>query len=199
MNSLNDTFLDQIENQGYAVIDSFFPANKALEIALKLDELRGKHIFKKAGIGKEDDYQIDQSQRGDYIHWIDPENCEGPLAEVMAEFQELKQILNRSFYLGIDHFECHYVHYPIGTHYLKHVDRHKSGSSRIVSFVLYLNENWQDQDGGQLRIYRRDGTTADIQPQLGRLAVFLSEMEHEVLTTHRVRNSITGWMRQREL
>ena len=84
MNSLNDTFLDQIENQGYAVIDSFFPANKALEIALKLDELRGKRIFKKAGIGKEDDYQIDQSQRGYYILWMDTENGEGPLVELIA-------------------------------------------------------------------------------------------------------------------
>lgn len=198
MNSFNETFLDQIENQGYAVIDSFLPEHKALEIASDLNKLRAKDIFKKAGIGKEGDYQIDQSQRGDYILWIDAENPEGQMAEVIDQFHDLKQALNRNFYFGIDHFECHYVHYPVGTHYLKHVDRHKSGSQRIVSFVLYLNENWKEEDGGQLRIYCRDGKTSDILPQLGRLAVFLSEMEHEVLTTNRIRNSITGWMRQRE-
>ncbi|MFM9984697.1 MAG: 2OG-Fe(II) oxygenase [Flavobacteriales bacterium] len=198
MNSFSEIFLDQMEEQGFAIIDGFIADDRALEIASILDDLRENQQFKKAGIGRVEDYQIDKAQRGDYILWIDPENPEGAVAEAIEGFHTLKQVLNRSLYLGIDHFECHYVHYPVGTHYLKHVDRHKSGSPRVVSFVLYLNENWKEEDGGELRIYKRDGSTADILPLLGRMVVFLSEMEHEVRTTHRIRNSITGWMRQRE-
>jgi SM-20-related protein len=198
MNSFDENFLKAIEDHGFAVVDGFLSDETALEIAANLHRLREDQHFKKAGIGRVEDYQIDQSQRGDYILWIDPESPEGAVAEAIEGFHVLKQVLNRSFYLGIDNFECHYVHYPIGTHYLKHVDRHKSGSPRVVSFVLYLNENWKAEDGGELRIYKRDGTTEDIRPQAGRLAVFMSEMEHEVLITHRIRNSITGWMRQRE-
>lgn len=197
MDKFNNRFFDGIEQEGFAIIDSFLSKENALAISGNLAGLLEKQEFRKAGIGKEDQYQIDQAQRGDYILWIDPQNPEPQIASVIELLEELKLLLNRHFYLGIDHFECHYVHYPVGTHYLRHVDRHKSGSPRVVSFVLYLNEGWKEEDGGQLRIYKRDGSTCDILPQLGRLAVFLSEMEHEVCTTHRVRHSITGWMRQR--
>jgi len=84
------------------------------------------------------------------------------------------QALNRNFYLGIRDYECHYTEYPEGTFYKKHVDRHKSGSARVVSFVLYLNSDWKATDGGQLRIYGEDECYEDILPEAGKLALFLS-------------------------
>jgi SM-20-related protein len=60
--------------------------------------------------------------------------------------------------------------------------------------VLYLNADWQPSDGGELVIYKPEGNEHRIQPLQGTLAIFLSELEHEVLLTSRDRMSITGWM-----
>ena len=43
-------------------------------------------------------------------------------------------------------------------------------------------------------IYNPEGVEHRIQPLQGTLAIFLSELEHEVLLTSRDRMSITGWM-----
>jgi SM-20-related protein len=102
--------------------------------------------------------------------------------------------LNYNFYLGIRDYECHFAHYPPGTFYKRHVDRHKNGSPRRVSSVLYLNSNWQPCDGGELVIYNTGGAVNRIEPIEGTLVIFLSELEHEVLLTSRDRMSITGWM-----
>jgi len=64
----------------------------------------------------------------------------------------------------------------------------------VVSMVIYLNPNWQPGDGGELRLYPSDGSVINIAPKAGTLALFLSELEHEVLPTLKPRYSITGWM-----
>jgi SM-20-related protein len=65
---------------------------------------------------------------------------------------------------------------------------------------LYLNEKWEDSDGGALRMYfpQEDGAelVKDVLPIGGRLVVFLSgEIPHEVLPTQKERISITGWLK----
>jgi SM-20-related protein len=60
--------------------------------------------------------------------------------------------------------------------------------------VFYLNADWQEGNGGELVIYNGESGVSIIQPELGTLVLFLSEIEHEVLPTHRDRKSVTGWM-----
>ena len=84
-----------------------------------------------------------------------------------------------------------------------------------MTFILYLNENWQAEQGGQLRLYtdataENEGNVegdlqqgrqdyVDIEPQGGTLVLFLSErFYHEVLPATRERLSLTGWLRRRE-
>jgi SM-20-related protein len=70
---------------------------------------------------------------------------------------------------------------------------------RIITSILYLNENWHKEDGGQLRIYTGENSYQDILPQAGQLVIFLSsEFFHEVLPTNRERLSITGWYKKRD-
>ncbi len=73
-------------------------------------------------------------------------------------------------------------------------------SRRKLSCVLYLNENWKPEEGGELRFYL-DGNGAefeDVLPQGGRLVVFLSaQFVHEVLPAKRERLSIAGWFTTR--
>ena len=189
-----EEMLDSFEKKGFCLFPQLLSQEILAEIRKELEAKKLSENWKKAGIGKLEELKIDQSQRGDFIHWIDPNQLEPATSCYFEKMDEIIQLLNRSFYLGIRDRECHYTEYPEGTFYKRHVDRHRNESSRIVSMVFYLNQNWKEDDGGQLMVYHEDGTSDCILPQEGLLAVFLSEKEHEVLPTKRVRQSITGWM-----
>lgn len=187
-------FLEQFEDNGFFVFADFINQAEAQGINHEIDQLLEQSLFKKAGIGKADNFQIDTAQRGDFIHWIDTTDVAPNTRIFIEKLNELITQLNRNFYLGLRDFECHYTQYPAGTFYKRHTDRHKSGSARVVSFVLYLNSQWQTTDGGQLIIYGEGHEQHAITPSEGTLAIFLSEKEHEVLPTNRARRSITGWL-----
>ena len=64
--------------------------------------------------------------------------------------------------------------------------------------VVYLNRDWQAEEGGELLIYKDEMPRADIKvsPGFGTLVVFLSEgFPHEVLPATRDRFSIATWFR----
>ena len=114
--------------------------------------------------------------------------------------------INRRLFMGVCDYECHFAHYNIGAFYKKHVDafsaNKKTGqSNRVISTVLYLNETWQQENGGELVIYGEDGeqVVEKILPEFGKFIIFLSEkFPHEVLPATRARKSIAGWFRVNE-
>ncbi len=121
--------------------------------------------------------------------------------QIFAFLEGLRQQLNESFFLGLQSFECHLAHYPPGARYESHIDQARSSigaeSERAISFVIYLNEAWQKDDGGEL-VFCQSGEL--VLPLLGRLALFRSDtIEHEVLPSRRDRWSLTGWFRRRNL
>jgi SM-20-related protein len=186
--------LNNFEKLGFITVDNFLETPEIQAIRDDLIEIRDNQLFKKAGIGRESNFQIDQNQRGDFIHWIDPLSASAAIQIYFDKVEEMRLLLNRHFYLGLRSMECHYTEYPAGAFYKRHVDRHKSGSNRVISFLLYLNEDWKEEDGGQLVIYHEEGQSTTVDPSAGKLALFLSEKEHEVLVTSRIRQSVTGWM-----
>ena len=192
--NLPDEFPESFEAQGYFIFDLFLDNETTAGIRNEMLMLSNNSLFKKAGIGKQEDFRIDEEQRGDFILWIDPQNVLSQTALFIDKINALIVHLNRNFYLGIKEFECHYAIYPSGTFYKRHVDKHHKGSSRVVSFVFYLNENWTENNGGQLRIFGQNNRAFDVEPEAGKLVVFLSEKEHEVMMTRHQRMSITGWM-----
>ena len=189
-----DNWIDTFEQQGWIEIHDFISTEDAQGIRSEIASIQLTDGFKQAGIGKLDQQQVDTNQRGDFIRWINPQEALTHTTVFLEKINTIIEELNYTFYLGIRDFECHYAHYPPGTFYKKHVDRHKTGSTRRVSFVLYLNSEWQENDGGQLLIYDSENGSHTILPRMGTLALFLSEKEHEVLVTSRDRMSITGWM-----
>jgi SM-20-related protein len=187
-------WLDDFEKQGWAELREFITPEAALGIRTEIEEIQKLEGFRQASIGKHEQKAIDTSQRGDFISWIDPQNALANTRAYLDKVETLKDELNRYFYLGIRDYECHYAHYPPGSFYKKHVDRHKNGSPRRVSTVLYLNPEWKPADGGELVVYQSTDSSHLVEPRLATLAIFLSEMEHEVLVTHSDRMSITGWL-----
>jgi len=195
MNIMDVTeLLNAFEKEGFYEWKNFLETDDAMSVRTELLETEQSNGFKQAAIGKQGEAMVNSGQRSDTIHWIAADSAAPRTTQVLEKLSEIITVLNRNFYLGIRDFECHYTHYPPGSFYKRHVDRHRSGSSRIVSFVLYLNADWQHDDGGELVIYEGNSEAAVIRPQLGTLAIFLSEKEHEVLITARDRMSITGWL-----
>jgi SM-20-related protein len=192
--NLFDKVADGLADSGYAIIDSFLTLQEVDHI-LKLDEFQNALLrFKKAGIGKSAEKQINEAIRGDYIQWIDRTTAAAPLQTYLSKLNELVSFVNQTLFLSLKDYEVHMTIYPIGSYYKRHLDQFKVDDHRKLSVICYLNKNWKESDGGQLRMYLPEGHK-DVFPQAGTLVCFRSDMiEHEVLPATRERMSLTGWM-----
>lgn len=194
MHSQFEQIADGLAESGFAVIDNFLSPND-VESILDLDIFReGVINFKKAGIGKSQQLQVNESIRGDYIRWIDRNEAPSPAKVYMNRLQNLCEYLNQSLYLSLKDYEVHFTIYPAGSFYKRHLDQFRKDDHRKLSVICYLNKDWQESHGGQLRMYVKD-QIMDFLPLAGRLVCFRSdEIEHEVLPSTRDRLSLTGWM-----
>ena len=185
---------DGLAEQGYAVIDHFLLPDEVQTI-LQLDEFQnGLLQFKKAGIGQQQEKQINESIRGDYIQWIDRNTAPPPLQVYLEKLNTLMGFVNQTLYLSLKDYEVHLTQYPPGTFYKRHLDQFKKDDHRKLSAICYLNPNWKTMEGGQLRLYLQN-KTEDVLPEAGRLVCFRSDLlEHEVLPATRPRLSLTGWL-----
>ncbi len=196
--SLLDSVADSLALNSYAIIDNFLSDEEALDCLDVLQENKEEGNFKKAGIGTLGMHQIDKTIRGDEIKWLDNQNLSSASQVYMDQVGAMMRYFNRTLFLSLKDFECHFAHYPSGTFYKRHLDLLKLSDHRKLSFVLYLNPNWKEGDGGELLLYLQENgeeKTVTVNPILGRLVVFRSEiLEHEVALAHKSRHSITGWM-----
>lgn len=197
--ALFDKLADELSEQGYAVLDHFLSDDEVRAILDVISDYREAGDFRRAGIGQADDFQINRSQRGDLIHWIDPEEARKPTQVYLDRMLELMHHINRTCFLSLKDFEFHFTVYPVGTFYKRHLDQFRHDDHRKLSVICYLNFDWKPEDGGALRMYvpGEGGEAAvDVLPEAGRLVCFRSDLlEHEVLPTARERKSLTGWLR----
>ncbi|MFM1895514.1 MAG: hypothetical protein RLZZ385_588 [Pseudomonadota bacterium] len=194
-----DLITQAVLQRGWCFIPDALPQDlcQALFLEAVQDSSRD---FRPAGVGRQDDHQINRFVRRDQIRWIEGET---PAQQCWLRWMDdLRLHLNRHLFLGLFSFESHFARYPVGAFYRKHVDAFRGDANRVLSTVLYLNPDWTTEDGGALVLYdSEDGGpgTAELgrfQPAFGSLAVFLSEaFPHEVQPTRRERYSIAGWYR----
>jgi SM-20-related protein len=153
--------------------------------------------LRRAGVGRGADLQRDRSVRRDKIAWL--QGMTPAQTELFGFFEAVRLGLNQRLFLGLRRFEAHYATYHQGDFYRRHVDSFQGRASRVVSLVLYLNEGWDEADGGALQVYNRENENeicGTVLPQEGRMALFMSEeVPHEVLPAHRTRYSIACWFR----
>ena len=191
-----DQVIADIREKGWSVTDGFFSDEMVEALMNDIDELDNSYM-KQAGVGRSNDHQVALNRRSDYIRWIDP--ITPARTAFLSAMSELRLEFNRRLFLGLWDYEAHFARYEEGAFYEKHVDAFKGKSNRVLSTVLYLNENWVDGDGGEFVLFDEQDENRELGrffPQKGRLAVFLSEeFPHEVLTAQRTRHSIAGWFR----
>ncbi|MEX3774442.1 2OG-Fe(II) oxygenase [Pseudomonas sp. MYb118] len=189
--------VDDLAEHGWSQQNIFLPLDLTRALAAECRKRAAEGDLAPAGVGRGSTTEIREAIRGDKIQWIEPGQA-AACDSYLALMDSLREAINRGLYLGLEDFECHFALYPPGAFYLKHLDRFRDDDRRAVSAVLYLNDAWLPQEGGQLRMYLADRGEYDVQPTGGCLVVFLSgEVPHEVLPATRDRLSLTGWFRRR--
>jgi SM-20-related protein len=191
--------IEALATQGYAIVPMALAAGDWRALQAEADVLLRAQAFTPARIGRAQKSQRTESIRSDGMCWLQPEMAVGGV--YLRWMATLQQALNRELFLGLVEFEAHYAHYPVAAFYKKHVDRHKDSNARLISAVMYLNQDWRPEQGGEF-VMHENGLEAgaelfSVLPCGGTLVLFMSaDMPHEVLPALRERWSIAGWFRQ---
>ena len=193
---LFDTIASDLRLDGYSIQTNALPKSLVDALREALLTFQPEH-FKRAGVGRAQQHMADSTIRRDAISWI--ESNSGAQGQWLDFAAQLQRHLNRALMLGLFSFESHFAHYAPGAFYKTHVDAFKGQANRMLSVVLYLNEDWVDGNGGEMVLYSDSQPTQTlhrVKPEPGTLVVFLSEeFPHEVLPANRDRYSIAGWYR----
>ncbi|WP_053148324.1 2OG-Fe(II) oxygenase [Pseudomonas sp. Pf153] len=188
--------VDDLAERGWSQQDLFLSDDLTRALAAECRQRAAEGELAPAAVGRGPFSEIREGIRGDRIQWIEPGQAQA-CDRYLGLMDSLREAMNRGLFLGLEDFESHFALYPPGAFYLKHVDRFRDDDRRMVSAVLYLNDDWLPDQGGQLRMYL-DGAEHDVLPRGGCLVVFLSgDIPHEVLPATRDRLSLTGWFRRR--
>jgi SM-20-related protein len=193
-----DTTVSALADRGWQIWPNFLPASAIAALAANCRGLDDEGALHDATTGR-DPARTASNLRGDRTRWFDETALTPAQQTYWTAMQTLRVELNRRLLLGLESLEAHYALYPPGAGYARHRDRFRDSDARVLSSVLYLNTDWQVDDGGALRLHLPDGPQ-DVVPAGGTLALFLSaDVEHEVLPARRERLSIAGWFRRREI
>lgn len=157
--------------------------------------LKEQEKLREAGIGNNSKLIQNKAIRTDMIYWLD-RNLENPVINAFFdEIDKYVKYMNETCFTSITGYEFHYAFYEEGSFYKRHLDQFKDNKGRAFSMIMYLNNNWQEGDGGELCVYLEDEKKI-ISPNFGRCVFFKScELEHEVLPSNKKRLSITGWLK----
>lgn len=196
-----DPIAERLADTGWIVVPQFLSEEVTRSLRDEALGLFRDGAFRAAGVGKGESWKLVPEIRNDQVHWLS-EPFSDPQARYLGELEGLRLAINRSLYLGLWDFEGHYTVYAPGSRYKRHLDQFSYAKQRRVTCIVYLNDSWQTEDGGQLRLYldgENEAPFLDVLPSGGTLACFLSDgYYHEVLPANRERLSLTGWFRTRE-
>ena len=182
-----DQILDDLDQHGFSIVDDAYSSE--YQHAVSQECLSHLNEFRNAAIQN----GVVSNIRSDHILWLRPEFQISHLH--IQTLQQFSQVLNRAFYLGIKDVEAHFACYNAGEFYALHRDNPQGKNGRMISSVYYLHEHWQADWGGELRLQDKNSQWHIIQPQPNRMALFQSDLLHEVLISKQQRLSITAWLR----
>ncbi len=187
-------WFDTLAENDFVVVDDFLPDVLLKEVLHFFTEQETE--FRPAKIGQAHLEQRIPEIRSDMTYWLDKQRDQ-KLQVFFELIEELMEKLKRELFLSLQGYEFHFALYPPGGFYKPHLDQFDARSNRMISFIIYLNSNWQAGDGGELRIHKEE-RKIDIEPIMNRAVLFRSDtVLHEVLSATKPRRSLTGWLLKR--
>lgn len=187
--------MDELSQNDHVIADHFLGEPLYSQVrAYFLDNLAQ---FSPAGVGALDQNAIHKEIRNDLTYWLNRDK-DSALSGFWNLLEETVGIFNRYCFLSLSGDEFHFAAYPPGGHYEAHLDQFRGRNNRIISMIIYLNDDWKQGDGGELEIYRKDGSSFLVEPIADRCVMFKSaEVLHKVVESRTDRYSLTGWLLHR--
>jgi len=186
------SLLNSLSDKGWVYSDQILSKSEFIKLQEYAKYRLATESFRPAQITSGLNTQI----RSDSMLWLDHQN---PAETWIFEMLETwRKNLTRELMISAPQIEAHMAHYPPGGAYDIHCDQPHGRDSRVLTYVIYLHENWQPEDGGELVIYSGpEGEEIQrIEPRPGRVVFFKSrEIWHQVRETQFHRISLTGWYR----
>ena len=196
MNNIYEELITSYIANTIGIAQNFIAPQLAQHLKGNILRLDAADKLHKAGVGSTAKLAHKPAIRKDKIFWLDQKNNDEHEVAFLALIEDFITHLNMSCYTGITDYEFHYAIYEPGSFYKKHKDQFRDDAQRQFSMISYLNEDWQENDGGELVIYKSSGQEKT-SPTQGKTVFFKSnELEHEVLETNKTRLSITGWLKK---
>ena len=191
--------VDDLRAKGWSWQPGFLPDPLFRALREEVLVIDAEDDLAPAGIGRETAFQLDRSIRRSRIAWMD--GSTPAQAGFLQWAEQLREAINRALMIGLFEFEACYAVYRSGGFYDRHLDSFEGARNRVVSLVVYLNEDWQPDDGGALVIWPEGADeearpAARVIPERGGVVLMLSEtVPHAVETTHATRYAIAAWWR----
>lgn len=193
-----DTLVDALARDGWGYLEAALPAVMVADLREACRRRETSGDMATAGIGRERQQAIATRVRRVDAVWLDPTDAaEGAF---LALADRIRLAINRRLFLGLFEYEAQFLSYPPGGFYKRHLDALRGARNRIVSMVVYLNEAWSPEHGGELEVWRSPddhGPPATvIAPRAGTVVLMMSEeIPHAVRISHAQRRVIAGWYR----
>lgn len=156
-----------LTSRAYVILDSFLPSPQSSSLREEVSALRRSGLLKQGALSGgggggqgfvSGGYRL-ASVRGDHVGWFDGreeglailpkvmQKIDTLVNELKPHCEHLKGIVSRSHAM----VTC----YPGGgARYIRHCDNAGKRNGRRLTAIVYLNEQWKDGDGGELRIFR---------------------------------------------
>lgn len=224
---INSDDIAELSRKGYVIIRDFLPPDLVSDLRRDVSSLRDKNKFKVARIGQDSTNALNTDIRVAETCFIGPSKL-GDCPDVARDrlyntLDALRddltgnpaldekdvatgELMRAAPALDKSLFEMLYAYYPTGGFYRRHRDAIPGSASvlRSYSLLMYLNEDWKQDDGGELRLHMDSGgdflpegeapNFLDVEPYGGTLVLFKSDkVPHEVLDTQAERAAIVGW------
>ena len=152
--------------------DGFLGEVPAAALRVAVDDLVASATLEPAGMSRGGQWRRDATERGDLTTWLDRAGAPPAIAHLYARLDGLATALNQGAYMGLRRCDVQLARYPGGgARYARHVDEFSVAAGRRVTAILYLNRDWTESCGGQLRLHL-DAGALDVAPIFDRLVVF---------------------------
>ena len=206
--------VSDLRKHGFVVVDGFAPASTVSALNKDIASLHTDGRFAVAGVGEASTNRVDNTVRICEQCFVYPRGKQrgfgdaGSREQLYGIVEGLREELHADGGIPLDGLltEGLLAYYPNGGYYKRHVDAAPGTASelRAWSYLLYLNDGWQEADGGKLRIFTDGGgeeappgapaSFVDVSPRAGTLVLFdSSRVPHEVLETSSPRRALVGW------
>jgi len=178
--------ISALEGRGFFVLENFLEDGYCNRLIQDFDRRRELGEFQDAGVGAS--AEVQKKIRQSELIWLDPEDPPDAFGQLLSFIEELQSRLNQQYYMGLKDWEAFYSVYRPGSYYRRHIDNFRGKNRRIITFILYLNQNWEKQKGGQLRIYWDPGKAS---PSSNPGASGIPESRKEIIVSSE--NDVLKW------